>query len=48
MGDFCEGDPYKLLFLYFSVISGLMLQDVQIDKGFWIQEVDNLMKILTK
>jgi len=47
-GEFCKGDPYKLLFLYFSVISGLMLQDVQIDEGYWLQEVDNLMKILTR
>ena len=47
-GEFCKGDPYKLLFLYFSVISGLMLQNVQIDEGYWLQEVDNLMKILTK
>src|SRR5690625_375727 len=47
-GEFCKGDPYKLLFLYFSVISGLILQDVQSDEDYWLQEVDNLMKILTK
>lgn len=48
IGEFCAGDPYRLLFLYFSVITGLMLQDVQTDEAHWLQEVDTLMKILTK
>lgn len=46
-GEFCEGDPQELLFLYFSVITGLMLQETQSNKG-WLLEVDTLMKILTK
>ncbi|WP_235949842.1 TetR/AcrR family transcriptional regulator [Paenibacillus apii] len=48
IGEFCEGDPHKLLFLYFSVITGLMLQDIPNARGSWLQEVDILMKILTK
>ncbi|MBS4177020.1 TetR/AcrR family transcriptional regulator [Lederbergia citrea] len=48
MGEFCLGDPYKLLFLYFSVITGLMLQDVQTDEGYWLEEINLLIKILTK
>ncbi|TDF94876.1 TetR/AcrR family transcriptional regulator [Paenibacillus piri] len=46
LGQFCEGDPYKLLFLYFSVITGLMLQDLPIAEDYWPQQVDLLMKIL--
>lgn len=46
-GEFCEGDPQELLFLYFTVITGLMLQETQSNKG-WLLEVDTLMKILTK
>ncbi|WP_282940248.1 TetR/AcrR family transcriptional regulator [Paenibacillus sp. RC67] len=45
-GDFCEGNPYDLLMLYFSVITGLMLQEAP-EKG-WLNEVDHLLKILTK
>lgn len=45
-GEFCAGDPHKLLFLYFSVITGLMLQDVPTNEGYWLPEVDNLIKIL--
>jgi AcrR family transcriptional regulator len=48
LGEFCEGDPYKMLLLYFSVITGLMLQDIPIEKGYWLQEVDHLMKLITK
>jgi len=48
IGELCEGDPFKLLFLYFSVITGLMLQDTPMDKGYWLQEVDHLMKLITK
>ncbi|MDQ0088924.1 hypothetical protein J2T12_002334 [Paenibacillus anaericanus] len=33
MGEFCEGDPHRLFFPYFSVISGLMLQNSQIDNA---------------
>lgn len=48
MGEFCEGEPYRLLYLYFSVISGLMIQDFYTDENYWVNEIDNLMKILTK
>ena len=48
MGEFCEGDPLKLLFIYFSVITGLMLQDVQLEENYWQKELDILMKILKK
>jgi AcrR family transcriptional regulator len=48
IGEFRDGDPYKLLFLYFSVITGLMLQDIPTAQDYWLQEVDNLMRILTK
>ncbi|WP_028549568.1 TetR/AcrR family transcriptional regulator [Paenibacillus sp. UNC451MF] len=43
-GDFCEGDPYELLILYFSIITGLMLQEAPA-KG-WLNEIDRLIKIL--
>jgi TetR/AcrR family transcriptional regulator, regulator of autoinduction and epiphytic fitness len=46
-GEFCEGDPRKMIFLYLSVITGLMLQETQTNEG-WQQEVDNIMKIITK
>ncbi|OXM82867.1 TetR family transcriptional regulator [Paenibacillus rigui] len=45
--EFCIGDPYKLLFLYFTVITGLMLQDVQVEEDYWRKEVDQLMKLIT-
>ncbi|AKG34110.1 TetR/AcrR family transcriptional regulator [Paenibacillus durus] len=48
MGEFCEGDPHKLLFIYFSVITGLMLQESLTPHDYWIQEVDILMRILMK
>jgi hypothetical protein len=48
LGEFCEGDPYKLLFCYMSVITGLMLQDKQTGGKNWNEDVDILMKILTK
>lgn len=48
IGEFCEGDPHKLLFLYFSVVTGLMLQESPIAEGYWLQEVDILMRIITK
>ncbi|MED3562046.1 TetR/AcrR family transcriptional regulator [Bacillus xiapuensis] len=44
-GEFCAGDPYRLLLCYFSVITGLMLQEHQ---GDWTIDVDLLMKILKK
>jgi AcrR family transcriptional regulator len=47
LGEFCEGDPHKLLYLYFSVIKGLMLQYMQTSEDYWLHEVDNLIKILT-
>jgi TetR/AcrR family transcriptional regulator, regulator of autoinduction and epiphytic fitness len=48
LGEFCEGDPLKLLFIYFSVITGLMLLDVQLEENYWQKELDILMKILKK
>jgi TetR/AcrR family transcriptional regulator of autoinduction and epiphytic fitness len=48
LGEFCEGDPYKLLYLYFSVITGLMLQGIHSSEHNWLEEIDNLMKILKK
>ncbi|MBB6671569.1 TetR/AcrR family transcriptional regulator [Cohnella nanjingensis] len=45
-GEFCEGDPERLLLLYLSVITGLMLQDANAPEGYWLQEIDRLMKIL--
>lgn len=48
IGEFSEGDPLKLLFLYFSVIIGLMLQDIPNGEGYWLQDVDSLMKIVSK
>jgi len=46
-GQFRKGDPERLLLLYLSVITGLMLQDVPGAEGYWTQEVDHLMNILT-
>jgi hypothetical protein len=48
IGEFREGDPHRLLFLYFSVITGLMLQNIPIAQGYWLQEVDSLLKIISK
>ncbi len=45
-GEFCAGDPSELLMLYFSVITGLMLQEAP-EQG-WFSQIDILMKILTK
>jgi AcrR family transcriptional regulator len=47
LGEFCAGDPFRLLLLYFSVISGLILQGVHSEAN-WLEEVDSLMKILMK
>ncbi|RED83252.1 MULTISPECIES: TetR/AcrR family transcriptional regulator [Cohnella] len=47
-GVFSEGDAYKQLILYFSVINGLILQDAKVIGMDWIQEVDRLLNILTK
>jgi TetR/AcrR family transcriptional regulator of autoinduction and epiphytic fitness len=47
-GEFCEGDPNKLLLLYLSVITGLMLQDVQSYENNWQQDINILMKIIMK
>ncbi|WP_223068122.1 TetR/AcrR family transcriptional regulator [Paenibacillus caui] len=43
-GEFCLGDPQKLLFLYFSVIAGLMLQ--QAHGPYHVPDVQILMKML--
>ncbi|MEK3720117.1 TetR/AcrR family transcriptional regulator [Paenibacillus sp. FSL H8-0034] len=47
-GEFSEDEPHKLLFFYFSVITGLMLQDVPGIYGDWQSEVDRLMKLILK
>ncbi|RUT33688.1 TetR/AcrR family transcriptional regulator [Paenibacillus zeisoli] len=47
-GQFAEGDPYKPLLLFLSVVNGLMLQDAKALGMDWAQEVDLLMNILTK
>ncbi|MDB5052439.1 MAG: TetR family transcriptional regulator [Bacilli bacterium] len=47
-GELCSGDPRKLLFFYFSVIKGLMLQEVQTNEDDWIQYADLLIKLITK
>jgi len=47
LGEFGEGDPRRRLFLFFSVLSGLMIQDFLVENGYWQQEADRLMKILT-
>ncbi|MDD9270508.1 TetR/AcrR family transcriptional regulator [Paenibacillus sp. GCM10023248] len=47
-GEFTEGEPEKLLFFYFSVITGLMLQDTPGIDGGWRNEVDRLMKLILK
>lgn len=48
MGEFREGDPHKLLFLYFSVIIGLMLQNIPLSQDYLQQEIDSLLKIILK
>ncbi|GIP26196.1 hypothetical protein J23TS9_13260 [Paenibacillus sp. J23TS9] len=47
-GEFSEGKPEKLLFFYFSVITGLMLQDAPGIYGDWKNDVDRLMKLILK
>lgn len=46
MGQFCEGDPYQILYLFFSVITGLMLQDIPSSSMDNSQSVELLMKII--
>lgn len=46
-GEFCAGDPSELLLLYFSVISGLMLQQVDRDDNYRVWDINILMKMLT-
>ncbi|MET3290876.1 UNVERIFIED_CONTAM: TetR/AcrR family transcriptional regulator of autoinduction and epiphytic fitness [Brevibacillus sp. OAP136] len=46
LGEFSPGDPERLLFLYFSVLTGLMLQAGQTVPGYWQQDVERLMKII--
>ncbi|UJF31676.1 TetR/AcrR family transcriptional regulator [Paenibacillus hexagrammi] len=48
IGEFVEGEPQRLLFLYFSVVTGLMLQDTPASPGYWMKEVDMLLKIIAK
>lgn len=47
-GQFAEGDPYKRLLLFLSVVTGLMLQDAKAIGVDWTQEVDRLLAIVTK
>lgn len=47
-GQFAEGDPYKRLILFLSVVTGLMLQDAKAMGIEWTQEIDLLLNILTK
>ncbi|MCY9659306.1 TetR/AcrR family transcriptional regulator [Paenibacillus chondroitinus] len=47
LGEFGEGDPRQMLFLYFSVVTGLMIQDTQGSMGSWQREVNRLIKLLT-
>ncbi|WNQ10783.1 TetR/AcrR family transcriptional regulator [Paenibacillus aurantius] len=47
LGEFGEGDPRQLLFLYFSVVTGLMIQEIHVGDGYWQREVDRLIKLLT-
>ncbi|RKN85448.1 TetR/AcrR family transcriptional regulator [Paenibacillus ginsengarvi] len=46
-GQFGQGDARELLLFYFSVISGLMLQDVPASPSGWSRQTDRLMKLLT-
>lgn len=48
LGEFNEGDPHRLLLLYFSVLSGLMIQEIHSGEANWQREVDQLIKLLTK
>ncbi|GIP40672.1 hypothetical protein J31TS4_39520 [Paenibacillus sp. J31TS4] len=47
-GQFAEGDPYKRLIVFLSVVTGLMLQDAKAMGIDWTQEVDLLLNIMTK
>lgn len=44
--EFSAGDPQRLLMLYFSVVTGLMLQDAPADPDYWVGEADTLIKLL--
>lgn len=46
-GDFREGDPRAHLLLYFSVVTGLMLQEAPTAQG-WLPEVDNLLRLIRR
>ncbi|MCR8842322.1 TetR/AcrR family transcriptional regulator [Paenibacillus sp. SC116] len=46
-GEFIEGDPKKLLFWYFAIISGIMLQVQEID-GFGLPDAQFLIRVLIK
>ncbi|MEC0264925.1 TetR/AcrR family transcriptional regulator [Paenibacillus anseongense] len=47
LGEFGEGEPRQMLFLYFSVVTGLMIQETHAGKGYWQREVNRLIKLLT-
>lgn len=47
-GLFAEGDAYRRLILFLSVVNGLMLQDAKVMGMDWTQEVDHILNILTK
>ncbi|PTY78956.1 TetR family transcriptional regulator [Heyndrickxia sporothermodurans] len=46
IGQFCEGDPDELLYLFFSVITGLMLQDIPSSSLNNPHSIELIMKIL--
>ncbi len=46
MGEFCQGDPFALLMFYFSVISGLMLQQTGEAEQDQVSKINILMKML--
>lgn len=48
IGEFCEGDPYQLLLFYFSLITGMMLQDLSSIECDIDYHVELLLKILTR
>jgi len=47
-GEFYEGNPAQLLLCYFSVITGLMLQESPQGEDFWSRQVDVLMRMVKK
>lgn len=48
LGEFRSGDPHKLIFHYFAMITGLMLQKYPLPPNYWPQQVSDLMRLITK